>query len=258
MEMPTDLPEHLRFDRALVERNLGDYTLGKIIRSVLHDAERIPEGGCLMVGNHGPLAIDTGLLVHALYRDLGLIVRPLADRRLIANPLGRRLARGLAGVEGSPDNAHALLTHGEKVLVYPGGARETTRAPSERYQLDWGSRLGFARAALNAHVPIVPVACVGLDDLMGQLVDAETVRNSPFGQFVQRFVKPDVIPPVYFPKLRPTQLHYFFGEPIPPNAPDASNIEAVRALQQKVKTELEALLVKGLEVRREKLGRQQA
>jgi 1-acyl-sn-glycerol-3-phosphate acyltransferase len=253
-----DLPPHLRFDRPFVERYLRSYPVAKLIRSVLHDADRIPEGGCLLVGNHGPLAIDTGMLLHTLFRDTGVIVRALGDRFMFANPIGRQMARSVAGVEGSPDNAHALLAHGDTVLVYPGGARETTRDPSKRYQLDWEGRLGFARVALDAQVPIVPVACIGSDDLLTQVVDRETVRDSFAGKFFSQFIKPDAIPPLYVPKLRATQFHYFFGTPIAPSAPNANDEAAVRAHQRLVKTELEALLRDGLEIRRQRRQAKQA
>jgi 1-acyl-sn-glycerol-3-phosphate acyltransferase len=257
-----DLPRHLRFDRPVVESYLRNYALAKLIRSVLHDVSRVPSGPVLLVGNHGPLAVDTGLLLHAFHRDTGKVVRGLGDRLFFTNPLGRRLVRSVAGVEGSRENARALLAHGELVLVYPGGARETTRDPSRRYRLDWEGRLGFARMALEAQVPIVPVACIGSDDLFTQVVDSETLRSSFAGRFVTRFIKPDYIPPLYLPKLRATQFHYFFGEPIAPvavrNGAEGSEDEAVvRAHQQTVKAALEALVDFGRNVRRERMQAKQ-
>ncbi len=247
-----DLPPHLRFDRPYVERYLRSHPVPKLIRTVLHDADRLPEGGCLLVGNHGPLAIDTGMLIFSLHRDLDLIVRALGDRFMFANPVGRAMARGVAGVEGTPDNAHALLAHGDKVLVYPGGARETTRDASQRYTLNWEGRLGFARVALDAQVPVVPVACIGSDDLLAQVVDRDTVRGSFAGKILSTFLKEDSIPPLYMPKLRATQFHYFFGTPIMPPAATSEDDAAVRAHQLRVKTALEGLLVQGRERRRER------
>jgi 1-acyl-sn-glycerol-3-phosphate acyltransferase len=253
-----DLPPQLRFDRPYVERYLRNYPLAKVIRSVLHDADRIPEGGCLLVGNHGPLAIDTGMLIHSIFRDTGRIVRALGDRFMFANPVGRSMARAVAGVEGSPDHAHALLMHGDAVLVYPGGARETTRDPSQRYTLHWEGRLGFARVALDAQRPVVPVACIGSDDLLTQVVDRDTVRNSFAGKLFSSFLKPESIPPLYMPKLRATQFHYFFGAPIAPPAATSEDDAAVRAYQLEVKTALEALIATGLAIRRERRQAKQA
>ncbi|MFT3926078.1 MAG: lysophospholipid acyltransferase family protein [Myxococcales bacterium] len=245
------LPPHLRYDRRAVETYLSSYPLARLIRTRLHHGERLPSGPALLVGNHGPLALDTGLLIQAIFRENGRVVRCLGDRILFTNPIGRQMARSVAGVEGSPDNAHALLTHGEQVLVYPGGARETVRAANERYRLDWEGRLGFARTALRAGVPIVPVACIGSDDLFTQLVDSETMRNSLPGRVASLFLKPDYIPPLYFPKLRSTQFHYFFGEPIAltPGA-SAQDEAAVTELRDRTKDALEAMCEHGRAVRR--------
>jgi 1-acyl-sn-glycerol-3-phosphate acyltransferase len=250
-----ELPRHLQYDRQAVETYLRSYPLALLIRTVLHEAERLPDGPALLVGNHGPLALDTGLLIQAIFRQGGRVVRTLGDRILFTNPIGRRMARSVAGVEGNPENARALLAHGELVLVYPGGARETVRDPGERYQLDWEGRFGFARTALDAQVPIVPVACIGSDDVFTQVVDSETVRSSFLGKLASNFLKPDYIPPVYLPKLRASQFHYFFGEPIAPNPTARGSDEtAVRAHQQNVKQALEALVTHGRAFRRERLA----
>lgn len=251
---PTELPPHLRIDREKVENSLRKYPLARLIKTRVHDIERLPRGAALLVGNHGPLAVDTGLLIQAVFLANGRIIRCLSDRMFFTNPIGRKMARDVAGVEGSPENARALLQHGEHVLVYPGGARETLRGADERYRLDWEGRLGFARTALDAQVPIVPVACIGSDDLFTQVVDSETVRNSLPGRFAQRFLKPDYIPPIYVPRLRPTQFHYFIGEPIAPEFSAKSDNEAdVRALRDRAKEALEALCEHGRAVRRERM-----
>ncbi len=260
MKLPTtpldrpELPRHLRFDRAQVERYLAAYPLARLIRTVLHDSERVPAGAALLVGNHSPLAVDSGLLIHALYREHHRVARALGDRMLFSNPVGRLMARSVAGVEGNPENARALLLHGEWVLVYPGGAREALRESDERYRLNWEGRYGFARTALDAQVPIVPVACIGADDLFTEVVDKETVRGSLLGKLAAQFVDPEYIPPVYMPKLRPTQFHYFFGEPIPPvEGANARDESVVRAHQQRVREVLEALVERGRQVRRERM-----
>lgn len=250
-----ELPRHLRLDRQLVENYLRGYPLARLIPSVLHELQRLPQGPCLLVGNHGPLALDTGLLIHAIWRDSGRIVRALGDRMLFSNPVGRQIAKRVGGVEGRPENARALLESGACVLVYPGGARETVRDASQRYRLDWEGRLGFARIALEQQVPVVPVACIGSDDVFRQVVDGETMRSSFAGRLAAQFVKPDYIPPLYLPKLRPIQFHYYFGEPVAPSAADASDEGAVRSHQERVKRVLEGLVERGLAIRREKLAR---
>lgn len=248
-----ELPQQLQLDRAAVEKQLRSYPLARFIPTVLHDVAHVPVGPALLVGNHGPLALDTGLLLHAFHRDTGVVLRGLSDRLLFTNAIGRRVVRNVGAVKGTRENARALLAHGELVLVYPGGARETMRDPSQRYALDWEGRLGFAHIALASQVPIVPVACIGADDVFTQLVASETMRASLAGRLAAKFIKPDYIPPLYLPKWAPVQFHYFFGEPIAPKPYDATGGERaeaeVRAHQQSVKRALEQLIEHGLAVR---------
>jgi 1-acyl-sn-glycerol-3-phosphate acyltransferase len=51
------------------------------------------------------------------------------------------------------------------VIVYPGGVDDSLKPSSERYQLKWKQRAGFAKVALRAQVPIVPVAGLGIDEM---------------------------------------------------------------------------------------------
>lgn len=237
-------------------RNFG---AARFIPAVMHGVERLPSGPALLVGNHGPLAIDTSVLIHALYRDTGRIARGLGDRMVFKNPITGYLARVVGGVEGSPDNAQALLSAEELVLVYPGGARETLREPDERYQLSWQGRLGFVRVALRAQVPIVPIACVGADDLLVQVVNREQVLKSPVGKLAAALLGEKYVPPLYAPRLRSTQFHYYVGEPILPNA-SASQIDdrsLVEQQQLRVKAALESLIEHGREQRRVKLAASQ-
>jgi len=46
-------------------------------------------------------------------------------------------------------------------MVYPGGDLDAMRPYSKRAQADFGGRLGYARLAARAKVPIVPIVDVG-------------------------------------------------------------------------------------------------
>jgi 1-acyl-sn-glycerol-3-phosphate acyltransferase len=251
-----ELPPHLRVDVPAFESYMRTFGAARFIPARVHDAERLPAGPALLVGNHGPFAIDTSVLIHALYRETGRIARGLGDRMVFKNPVTGYLAKVVGGVEGSPENAQALLSASELVLVYPGGARETLREPEQRYQLSWEGRMGFVRVALRAQVPIVPIACVGVDDLLVQVVSREQVLSSPVGKLAAALLGEKYVPPLFAPRMRPTQFHYYVGEPIAPNgsAEDAGNKQLVEAQQLRVKAALEALIQHGRDVRRQKLG----
>lgn len=248
-----DLPERLRFDRRAFERFFASpASPTHWIRATLHDAERIPEGAALLVGNHGPLGLDTPLLAHALYERFGRTPRPLADRLMFRFGPGRMLAKVTASVEGTPDNALALLEAGEWVLVYPGGSRETQRGRDARYQLRWGDRQGFVRVALRAGAPIVPVACLGNDDAFVQLRSSEQMAQTLPGRLVTRLVGRDYVLPLMLPVPRRLAFHYYFGEPIQPGHADPDSADQVATHRQRVREALETLLAEGLERRRQR------
>ena len=60
----------------------------------------------------------------------------------------------------------------QAVLVYPGGARETFKRVGEtKYKLEWGNKLGFAKAAIRHGATIIPVGSVGTEDMVDVVYD---------------------------------------------------------------------------------------
>lgn len=49
------------------------------------------------------------------------------------------------------------------VLAYPGGVREIMNSRFRHEHVEWCGRTGFARVAVNAGVPVIPVASVGVN-----------------------------------------------------------------------------------------------
>lgn len=132
----------------------------------LEGQEHIPrERGALIVSNHALFALDTAVLGALLVRDLGRHPRFLADRKLWTVPGLRQLIGALGALPGDPESADLLLRRGELVVVYPGGVDDSLKLSDERYQLKWKTRAGFARVAMRARVPIIPVVGLGIDDM---------------------------------------------------------------------------------------------
>ena len=75
-----------------------------------------------------------------------------------------RSARGDRADRSGP-RAVELLRAGELACVYPGGVDDSFKLSTEAYRLQWGARAGFARVAMRAGAPIVPIAATGIDDL---------------------------------------------------------------------------------------------
>jgi 1-acyl-sn-glycerol-3-phosphate acyltransferase len=73
----------------------------------------------------------------------------------------------IGGVPAHPANVHRLLyDERQLVLVFPEGAKGTSKLYKDRYQLRRFGRGGFVEAAMRAGVPIVPIAVVGAEEAM--------------------------------------------------------------------------------------------
>jgi 1-acyl-sn-glycerol-3-phosphate acyltransferase len=167
------MPDDPDFDPVLISE-LAQTSFGRALADApiryfharLLDSDRIPASGpALLVGNHALLGLDGFVLAALILRKLHRVPRFLGERNLWRIPgLGRFLTT-MGAIPGSPDTAIELLQAGELVIVYPGGVDDSFKASSKRYELQWGSRAGFARVAMRARAPIVPVAALGIDDM---------------------------------------------------------------------------------------------
>jgi len=200
-----------------------------LYRPYVDGLENLPrDGRFLLVGNHTQLsAAEIFLIPHYVRRELGVRVRPLADR-MMGKQKGpaKDLLDAYGGVVGHPDSARELMQHNETVLVFPGGGREIAKFKGEEYQLRWEGRSGFARVAIENGYPIAPVALVGGDDVYQSAI----TRDGRLGQLMQGLSKritgsPDLVLPLLHgvgPTLipRPERMYLRFGEPIDTTKPD--------------------------------------
>ena len=122
-------------------------------------------GGALLVGNHALFGLDGVVLGTLVFRATGRYVRFLGERNLWKIPLLGQMLSAVGALPGEPGPAQQLLEEGHLVGVYPGGVDDSFKLSTEKHRLKWGSRAGFARVAMRASVPILPVAGVGIDDM---------------------------------------------------------------------------------------------
>lgn len=164
--------------------NLVTAPFRRVFSPVFTGLNNIPtplrEGGTaplLFVSNHTILGFEMPLLLHGLYQKKGIYLRALADHSHFQVPVNAEILRSVLGaVDGTHDNAEALLLAGENVFVYPGGARETfKRTTDERYILHWQTNgkkhTGFVKLALKTGATIVPVVNVGTEDMFWPIAD---------------------------------------------------------------------------------------
>ncbi len=212
--------------------NIGDglNPLIDLCRPYVDGLANLPrDGRFLLVGNHTQSGTEVFLISYYLRRELGVRVRPLAERGMgEARGLAKDLIAAYGGVVGHPETARELMRHNETVLVFPGGGREIGKFKGEEYRLRWEGRSGFARVAIESNYPIVPVGLVGGDDVYQSLF----ARDSSWGRLTQsvgeklsgrsdmamplvRGIGPTLIP-------RPQRMYLAFGEPISTAEPGRS------------------------------------
>eukprot|EP00198_Chlamydomonas_reinhardtii_P000144 XP_001689479.1 acetyltransferase/acyltransferase [Chlamydomonas reinhardtii] len=132
----------------------------------------------LFVGNHQKMGFyDTPLLVYELYVR-GYRVRGLAHPGHWAGPFGKWF-ESFGAVKASPMAAFRLLRGREKVLLFPGGAKEVVKKRGQEYTLLWKDSPDFVRLAAKCDALIVPFAAVGADDAYDVIMDTDEVISHP-------------------------------------------------------------------------------
>jgi len=158
-----------RWDPALTRRvmDLLRPTLKVYHRSEVRRLENIPDGRCLLVGNHsgGLTTPDFAVFAVDFYRHLGYR-RPLyvlahdSFFSVPASPISGVLRR-LGVLRANPENAAAALASDAAVLLFPGGDLDVYRPSLVENVIDFGGRTGYVEAAVAAGAPIVPVVSIG-------------------------------------------------------------------------------------------------
>ncbi len=147
---------------------LLDFLVDHYWRVGLRGVEHLPEKGpCLLVANHsGLLPWDGLVLAHLLGRSLGLHQRPrffVADW-LMTLPFAMPALTRLGAVRACRENAEWLLRNEGYAIIFPEGAKGSTKVFRERYQLQRFGRGGVVRVALETGAPLVPVGVVGAEE----------------------------------------------------------------------------------------------
>ncbi|RMF16355.1 MAG: acyltransferase family protein [Candidatus Dadabacteria bacterium] len=234
----------IALDPARFERTMRRYRIWeRWFQPTLVGVDNLPAGGALIVSNHGTFGFDLSALVRAVWLATGRPLRSLGDHIVFRTPGIRRLAHDMGIVEGTPDHAHALLTGGAWVLVYPGGAREAMPSASERYQLFWDGSHGFAETAIRAQVPIVPMAGIGVDDVYDEWISRDQIAATRLGQWVAQTFGEKYVFPIYRglgPLPKPVSIRYVFGAPIP--VPKTASEANRKRLHKRVRDVTRALI----------------
>lgn len=207
-------------------------------RAELEGLEHIPtHGGALLVANHaGSVPPDATAIIHGVEQELGRPVYGMAEHLFRTVPFVSIFwARG-GGVAAHPNNGQRLL-HDENqlVIVFPEGAKGPGKPFSQRYQLARFGRGGFVEVAMRAGVPIVPIAVLGAEESMPNLVTIPVLAKLFGVPYVpitpQMFMTPLLGPGALFMYL-PAKMRVRFLPPVYfPDKPNLPRYSKARVME---------------------------
>lgn len=212
--------------------------------------QNVPDGGCLLVGNHsGQLPFD-GLMISMallLEHEPPRYVRSMVEKWIPRLPFVSVFMARAGQVVGTPDNCRRLLERGEAILVFPEGVRGISKTFDKRYQLqEFGT--GFMRLALETKTPIVPFGVIGAEEQAPALLNLRGLARA--------FKMPAFPVTPTFPMLGPagllplpTRYRLYFGTPMTFEGAGNEEDEVVRRHIGQVKAAIDQLLRRGLQER---------
>jgi 1-acyl-sn-glycerol-3-phosphate acyltransferase len=199
-------PEFIRRIRPLL-----DVLYDRYFRCETELEREVPAGPVLAVANHNGMSGTPDMFCHmvAYWRRYGTgepaygLMHDFPFRVPWAGPW----LNALGAVAANPDNAHAALRAGAKVLVFPGGDIDACKPFRERYRIQFAGRRGFLRVAIRAGVPILPIVSVGGHESLYLLSD---------GRGIARALRlPELFRSNVFPIGFALPYGVIFGNPVP-------------------------------------------
>ncbi|MBI5103538.1 MAG: acyltransferase family protein [Solirubrobacterales bacterium] len=144
--------------------------------------EHLPDPPALLIGIHSgaPFVWDAWTVGIQWWRRFGAD-RPLhgtAHDALMAAPLVGAYFRKMGVLPAAPDSIAGALAAGRDVALWPGGEVDSLRPWVQRDKAILAGRKGFVRMAIQAGVPIVPIATVGGPDSMPVLLKGRRLAKA--------------------------------------------------------------------------------
>jgi 1-acyl-sn-glycerol-3-phosphate acyltransferase len=144
--------------------------------------ERLPDPPALLVANHGfGGVVDLNAFVIAALAER-LVRRDDVQFTILAHKMAWTFGLGPllepAGVRvASWESALRGLSEGHYVLVMPGGDLDAMKSFFHRNEVVFGGRKGFAKVAIEAKVPIVPIVVSGAGETLFVLSDGQRLAK---------------------------------------------------------------------------------
>lgn len=210
-----------------------------------HGIEHVPvRGRCILVGNHsGGYAIDAGMAIAACFFELEppRLAHGMADRFINRLPFLSEIAARTGQITGLPQHALQLLADERMLLVFPEGARGTSKLFWNRYSLgQFGT--GFMRLALRTGSPIVPFAFLGGGEAVPTIANLELLGKLIGVPYIP-------LTPYLLPLPLPVRTELRFGPPLRFSGTGDESQHAIVEQVDVVKACIADLIAHGLEER---------
>ena len=189
--------------------------------------EHVPRAPVMVVSNHsgGTTIPDVWGFGFSWYQYFGTSrpIHPMAHEIILSTRTTARFFGRIGVLRAGRGVAHEVLARWRRdLLVMPGGDVDTWRPYRDRFKVQFGGRTGYARTAILAGVPIVPVANAGAHETLMVLTDGQALARR---LRLQELTRANVFPIALafpwgvsigpWPHLPiPTRLRYRFGAPI--------------------------------------------
>ncbi|CAF0884926.1 unnamed protein product [Adineta ricciae] len=191
--------------------------------------ENIPsEGPALIVFYHATLPLDFYYVFAKIWLYRNRRVRVVADKFVFKIPGLATLLEALEIQPATSAMCKLMLEEGHILAVSPGGVREALFG-DQNYQLIWKERKGFAKVAIDAKAPIIPMFTKNC---------REVVRAMTIGRrFLSYIYEKTRLPLVPIYGIFPVKMITYLGEPIPYDPEVTPDV-----LAQQVKTRIEKMI----------------
>lgn len=251
------------YDPELVARTVEKAGLlfgpGRYFRLDVRGFENVPPAPAMIVSNHsgGTTIPDVWGFGVAWYRHFGTErpLHPMAHEIILSTRATGEFFGRRGVLRADRTLAYEVLHDWRRdVMVMPGGDRDTWRPWTARYEVRFGGRTGYARTALRARVPIVPVANAGAHETLVVLTDGHRIAKA-LG--LPKLARASIFPIHLslpwglavgpWPHLPvPARLRYRIGAPIVPPSElepgEEPSDELVRETDERVRSAVQGLL----------------
>ena len=207
-------------------------------RAELHKTENLPERGrMILVMNHAGMCFPWDFLGlgYLLSQKRGWTVQPLAGISLFEHPwmiwwLPPGWSEVLGGIKAQKEDFQTAVKQDIILLYAPEGLRGPSKGWRKRYQLEKFDP-SFIRISQENKTPIVPVICIGNENLHPWAINITKLHNKLQKLFKLPFLPLSPLLPIFilFPSMgiwaAKSRLHYFIESLIEPDPDLAQDVD---------------------------------